>query len=188
MRVHGDRGAQPLECIHPPKDRWAVRWDFRDEENGVSYEEVVFGHRPTEQEIGEAVAMQLVGARARLAAAIAAHDKSGAVNGFRIAIPGADPVEMWLDREERSALRIRFEAEQRAAVASTTLWAVGMSITITPEVGLQMLDALELYAAASYDRTQQHLIAVAGLGSVTECEAYDYAAGYPEKLTFEINA
>jgi hypothetical protein len=53
--------------------------------------------------------------------------------------------------------------------------------------GLRMLDTLELYAAASYDRTQQHLIAAAGLATVAECEAYDYTAGYPEKITFDIN-
>jgi hypothetical protein len=191
MRVNGDRGAQPLECINPPKDRWAVRWDFRDEKNGISYEEKVFDHEPTSGEMETAIAERIDGAKAELLARIAAHDKSGAVNGFRIALAGAtgdNIVEMWLSREERSALRIRFEAEQRAGVAVTTLWAPGgLSLTITPELGLGMLYALELYAAASYDRTQQHLLAAAGLGSVAECEAYDYAAGYPEKLTFQIN-
>ncbi|MDR1671716.1 MAG: hypothetical protein LBR57_04275 [Alistipes sp.] len=51
MRVNGDRGTRPLECINPPADRWIVRWDFRDEESGVSYEEQVIDHRPTLDEI-----------------------------------------------------------------------------------------------------------------------------------------
>ncbi|MDR2894134.1 MAG: hypothetical protein LBU97_01575, partial [Alistipes sp.] len=116
MRVHGDRGALPLECINPPKGRWAVRWDFRDEQNGASWEERVFDHEPTPGEMEAAAAERIVEARAELAARIAAHDTSGAVNVFWVAVSGVGTLGMWLSREERSALRIRFEAEQRAAV------------------------------------------------------------------------
>jgi hypothetical protein len=187
MRVNGDRGTLPLECINPPKGRWAFRWDFRDEENGVSYEEKVFDHEPTPKERVDATIEWDDAAMAELLARIAGHDKSETVNSFSVAIPGGDPVTMWLNREERGALRTRFEIEQRTGMASTTLWASGLSVTITPEMGLGMLDALELYAAASYDRTQQHFLAAASLASVAECEAYDHTAGYPEKITFEIN-
>jgi hypothetical protein len=187
MRVYGDIGQKPIECINPPKDRWAVRWDFRDEENGVSYEEKVFDHEPTPEEIEVARQELVAEARAELIALIAAHDTSGAVNTFFVKVPDAGSIGIWLNREERSALRIRFEAEQRVRKTSTTLWVSGLSITISPDMGLGMLDALELYAAASYDRTQQHIIAVSKLASGTEFEEYDYEGGYPEKITFEIN-
>ncbi len=59
MRVNGDRGALPLECINPPKDRWAVRWGFRDEEVGISYEESIFDHKPTLEEIRAVIGEQI---------------------------------------------------------------------------------------------------------------------------------
>jgi len=61
MRVNGSLGVEWIECIHPVKNRWAVRWDVQPEtdENGekigVTYEEEVFNHRPTEPEIKEKV-------------------------------------------------------------------------------------------------------------------------------------
>jgi hypothetical protein len=186
MRVHGSIGIKPLECINPPKNRWAARWDFLDEENGsVSYEEEIFDHEPTDEEIEAAMRKRLSEIRAELTAKIAAHDTSNEVNSLTVAAEGVGNVPMWLNREERSALRIRFEAEQRAGVTVTTLWAAsGLSLTITPEIGIAMLDRIELYAAACYDRTQQHLIAASGLASRSECEEYDFTGGYPEKLTF----
>ena len=52
MRVNGSQGAKPLECINPPKNRWAVRWGFQPDENdGLSYEETVFDYKPSTEEI-----------------------------------------------------------------------------------------------------------------------------------------
>ncbi len=179
---------KPVECINPPKDKWRVRWDFLPtDDGGVSYEEAEFDHEPTEDEIDAAKQKTLEQLRAGLAATIADHDKSEAVNSFRVEVAGVGGIGMWLSREERLALRIRFEAEQRAGVAATTLWTPdGLSLTVSPMQGLGMLDALELYAAACYDRTQQHLLAASGLGSRAECDEYDCTAGYPEKLTFNM--
>jgi hypothetical protein len=189
MRVYGSIGALPKECINPPKNRWVARWDFRNEENGgISYEEEVFDHEPSDDEIESAASKRLSDIRAELAKKITDHDTSAAVNGFNVAIPGSDPIVMWLNREQRSGLRVRFDLEQRANKPATTLWGGGgLSITLTPGNGLQMLDALELYAAASYDQTQQHLIAASGLASRSECEQYDFTTGYPEKITFDID-
>ena len=52
MRVNGSQGAKPMECIHPPKNRWAVRWGFQPDENdGLTYEEAVFDYKPSIEEI-----------------------------------------------------------------------------------------------------------------------------------------
>lgn len=56
MRVKGSQGVKPIECINPPKDRWAVRWDIQsDEENGCSYEEQIFDHKPSIEDIKELI-------------------------------------------------------------------------------------------------------------------------------------
>lgn len=52
MRVNGSKGVKPIECINPPKNRWAVRWDFQEDENeGFSYEEAIFDYKPGIEEI-----------------------------------------------------------------------------------------------------------------------------------------
>lgn len=41
-----------LECTNPAKNKWRVRWDVQELENGAaSYMEHEFGHKPTDGEI-----------------------------------------------------------------------------------------------------------------------------------------
>lgn len=52
MRVNGSKGVKPIECINPPLNRWAVRWDFQPDENDtLNYEERVFDYKPSIDEI-----------------------------------------------------------------------------------------------------------------------------------------
>lgn len=47
----------PIECINPRRDRWAVRWNHRnDEERGWLAMEMITDGRPTTDEIREAIA------------------------------------------------------------------------------------------------------------------------------------
>lgn len=110
---------------------------------------------------------------------ISYYDKSSAVNQFYIA-----DTPMWLDKETRTGLKLRFEAEIAMGKSDTTLWADGVQYPLSLETAIQMLYALEVYASASYDNTQAHLAAVDAMTSVEEVEAYDHTAGYPEKLKF----
>ena len=110
---------------------------------------------------------------------ISYYDKSSAVNQFFI---GDTP--MWLDKETRTGLKLRFEAEIAMGKTDTTLWANNVQYPLTLETAIQMLYALEVYASQSYDQTQAHLAAVEAMTTVEEVEAYDHTAGYPEKLRF----
>jgi len=111
---------------------------------------------------------------------IETYDKSDAINQFTI---GGMP--MWLSREERASLKIRFEAEKAASKTDTVLWFDGVRIPIPDiDAGLGMLVQLELYASACYDITQQHIAAVKQLKTANEINAYDHTAGYPDKLEF----
>lgn len=113
---------------------------------------------------------------------ILAYDSSVEVNSFTFA-----GVQMWLDKATRVGLKLRFEAEVKLGKTETTLWLSGMGFTL-PLSGegnaLDLLDAIELYASASYDVTQQHLAQLQALGTAEEILAFDFTSGYPEKLVF----
>lgn len=112
-------------------------------------------------------------------AEIEGYDTSSDVNQFYIA-----DIPMWLDKETRTGLKLRFEAEIAMGKTDTTLWADGVQYPLPLSTAVQMLYALEVYASACYDQTQAHLAAIDALTSVEEVEAYDHTAGYPEKLKF----
>lgn len=55
-RVEGNAGVALLECTNPAKDKWRVRWDVQEKEDGsASYMEEEFNHRPTDEEIRSTV-------------------------------------------------------------------------------------------------------------------------------------
>lgn len=106
-------------------------------------------------------------------------DKSEEVNSFFISA-----TQMWLDKETRTGLMLRFQAEQAIGNTDTTLWANGVQYPLPLAMAVQMLYALEVYASACYDNTQRHLAAVDSLSTIAEVQSYDYTVGYPEKLRF----
>ena len=108
------------------------------------------------------------------------YDQSPAINSFFI----GNQV-LWLDKDTRTGLSLRFKSEQEAGRETTTLWYGTTSFTLSVETAVAMLGALELYASACYDNTQQHKANVMALESKEAVEAYDYESGYPDKLTFD---
>lgn len=127
---------------------------------------------PTEEEL-------LQRAKIRKKQEIEAYDKSDEVNLFYI---GDTP--MWLDKETRTGLMLRFQAEISLGNENTTLWANGVQYPLPLATAVQMLYALEVYASACYDNTQRHLSETETLATIEAIEAYDYTWGYPEKLRF----
>ena len=112
-------------------------------------------------------------------AEIEVYDTSPEVNRFYIA-----DAPMWLDKETRTGLKLRFEAEIAMGKTDTTLWADGVQYPLPLSTAVQMLYALEVYASMCYDQTQAHLAAIDALTTVEEVENYDHTSGYPEKLRF----
>ena len=112
-------------------------------------------------------------------AEILAYDSSEAVNEFSM---GGLPI--WLDKATRAGLLLRFEAEAKAGRTSTTLWYNGLPFTLPLTYAQEILIALELYASACYDNTQNHIAEVQKLDSKEAVESYDYTTGYPQKLLF----
>lgn len=55
-RVEGNTGVRLLECTNPMKNKWRIRWDVRENEDGTaSYMEQEFDHKPADGEIRSTV-------------------------------------------------------------------------------------------------------------------------------------
>jgi hypothetical protein len=52
QRVEGTKGALPIECVNPVKNKWRIRWDEQPNgENSATFMEAEFDHRPAIDEI-----------------------------------------------------------------------------------------------------------------------------------------
>lgn len=125
---------------------------------------------PTEEELTER-------AREDKLMEINAYDNSNQVNIFYLA---GQP--LWLDAQTRQTLRISIESYQAMGIESVTKWFGGQQYTFPTIAWLQMLVALEVYAAEALNVTEQHRVEVQNLTTREEIEAYDVTVGYPEPL------
>lgn len=119
-------------------------------------------------------------AKAAKIAEIEAYDSSSSVNAFTV-----NGTSLWLDKDTRSGLILRFNAEKSAGKTETKLWLGNNSITLAIDDAIKMLYALEVYASACYDNTATHKANVSALTTVEEVMNYDYKTGYPNKLEFK---
>lgn len=55
-RVEGCADVKLMECVSPAKNKWRIRWDIQEQENGsATYMEAEFKHKPSEDEIKQTV-------------------------------------------------------------------------------------------------------------------------------------
>lgn len=55
-RVEGNADVMLIECVSPAKNKWRIRWDIQEQENGsATYMEAEFKHKPSEDEIKQTV-------------------------------------------------------------------------------------------------------------------------------------
>lgn len=134
------------------------------------FEVVLTSEEPTPQSV-----------RGRIVAEIESYDKSDAVNSFTLA-----ERQMWLDKDTRVGLVNSINIEKSAGKETTSLWFDTVQYEIPIDAALQMLAALELYALDCYNITQAHIASVKLLDDMGTLEAYDYTAGYPDKLVFNL--
>lgn len=124
-------------------------------------------------------AVNLPLARSVMTLAIQRHDESDAVNQFEI-----EGIPMRLDKNTRTGLRMRLDAEANARKTETTLWYGRYSVTLPVQQAIKMLLEFELYASRCYDVTHEHLAAVAAMDKPEQFATYDYTSGYPQMLEF----
>ena len=152
-------------------DYKTMRQHIRDEINLIEslsdeqYDELY----PIVDELGDAKRAKLM--------AINVYDQSDNVNQFMLG-----GVPMWLDAPTRQTLRISIEIYQATGAETVTKWFEGQQFTFPTSAWLQMLNALEVYAAEALNVTEAHKAAVMAMDNVEAVEAYDITAGYPQKL------
>ena len=113
---------------------------------------------------------------------IETYDTSPAVNGFLL----NGSVE-WIDIDLRVKLCTRtLPEEKKAGKTSTVLWLGNKPYELPIETIEQIMHEIEIYAKACLDVTNRHKTQVLALSDVSALVAYDYTAGYPEKLSFNI--
>lgn len=174
--------------------RYDVGTTYEDYLNGawvpLSKEQEEFYNAHPSASIGEIFKCELVSphepaledVKSRKIFQITEYDGSDAVNQFTLG-----GKRMWLDKDTRVGLVNSISIEQAAGKETTVLWYDAVKYVIPIPLALQMLAALELYALASYNATQEHIAAVKALATKEEVEAYDYTSGYPDKLVFNLN-
>lgn len=109
------------------------------------------------------------------------YDSSSEVNVFFIS-----GLPVWLDKETRVGLALRFASEKGMGMTETALWLNGMQFPFQLTLAEQLLGAIEVYASRSYDNTQRHLAEVQKLTTINDLVNYDYKSNYPEKLRFDM--
>ena len=136
--------------------------------------------------IGEALEMSeeqmLPWMKEQLKRAINKHDKSRGSDGVENFTIGG--INVWMDKDTRTGLLLRFQAEKASGKTNTILWHDGMQFPLVVDTAIQMLYAIEVYASETYDKTAEHIAAVDKLESIDALIAYDFKAGYPAHLAF----
>ena len=112
---------------------------------------------------------------------IGQYDTSKAVNSFVL-----DGKEMWLSKDTRVGLRNSIGVEKDAGRTETTLWYGGVSYVVPIDMALTLLSQLELYALTCYNVTESHKAAIMAMDSVEDITAYDYKAGYPDRMVVSL--
>lgn len=105
------------------------------------------------------------------------YDTSEEVNMFYFQ---GNPI--WLNKETRVGLKLRFDAELSMGLTETTLWYNNQQFTLSLEDAMSLLHSLEIYASQCYDNTQAHIANIKAIDNIEALEAYDYMSGYPDKL------
>lgn len=51
-RTEGTAGVKLIECVSPARNKWRIRWDVQENEDGsANYMEAEFDHKPIDEEI-----------------------------------------------------------------------------------------------------------------------------------------
>lgn len=150
----------------------------------------IFAGVPTEQQLAEwgfepytppVPERSLEIAKSEKIAQITAYDTSEVVNSFTL-----DGDVRWISRDDRISTMNSTTILKNAGVETTTQWFDGQKYTLSCDTLIQMLQALEIYALACYNVTEEHKAAVNALTTIEEVDAYDYTTGYPQRLAFEV--
>ena len=102
------------------------------------------------------------------------YDSSEIINIFYV-----NGIPMWLDKNTRTGLMLRFQAESAFGLVETSLWYDCMEFKLSIEEALHLLYDIEIYASKCYDNTQLHISNIKKINNIDDLKKYDYKTGYP---------
>ena len=208
-KSRGSKGISLIECINPRLTKYRVRFalaEYVDKEfgGGVEFYELEYQRKPDLKTIvadiisaipDEPINLTEIATMAEildeepiepmrkaLLHNIEIYDTPPSVNGFLL----NGSVER-IDLDLRIKLCTRtLPEEKKAGKTSTVLWLGNKPYELPIETIEQIMHEIEIYAKACLDVTNRHKTQVLTLSDVSALVAYDYTAGYPEKLSFNI--
>ena len=122
-------------------------------------------------------------ARSEMRANIDRYNRSSFVDGFTI----NGTVHAWFSPDERSNYATSISSAELLGIETLTLYVGDMEIQLPTAAAKGLLAQIQLYADACYIVTKKHLAAVENLNTFEEIDTYNYKAGYPTKLNFDLN-
>lgn len=117
--------------------------------------------------------------------ALEGYDKSDAVNGFDISV-GGQTITGWLTPAERANYKNSLDSAELLGLEVVHPVFGGQELTIPVQTAKMALAQIQIYADRCYIATEQHRTAIEQLQTIEDVEAYDYTAGYPDRLVFEL--
>jgi hypothetical protein len=106
------------------------------------------------------------------------YDESGNVNSFLL-----NGNSLWMGKDIRTGLVLRFNAEKANGKTDTTLWTETQCIPLAIDTAIGLLYKIELYASSCYDNTAQHKANVLKITELDGVRKYEYKTGYPDKIS-----
>lgn len=122
---------------------------------------------------------------------ISEYDSSNDINGFVV----NDILHGWFTPEERNNYKSSIDAAKLLNVEKLSFYINDVLLEVTPQMAEQMLAMIQLYADACFIVTKQHKLTIENISTskiysdsekINLIDTYDFKAGYPDKLTFEL--
>jgi hypothetical protein len=120
--------------------------------------------------------------KSNMIANITNYDMSSEVNGFLV-----NGQTAWLTPNERANYSNSIESARILGMETIMVNIAGQTLTMTLDQASAFLAQIQIYADSCYFVTENHKKEVNALETIEEVDAYDYKAGYPDKLSFVIN-
>jgi hypothetical protein len=132
------------------------------------------------------------------------YDNSEAVNSFRVVLsggttenpdgddggtvenPDGNTVSAWFTAAERSNHKNTLDAAELLGMTEIEVPLGSESVTIPLQLAKVALAKIQLYADRCYGVTQGHLANIGALTDIAAVDDYDFTAGYPEQLVFDL--
>ena len=161
----------------------------------LSDEQVAFHEEYPNASVKEVLDMQLTPApprtleqaKAEKMAEIEEYDNSDAVNGFDI-VMGENTMTAWIHPEQRANYKNSLDSAELLGLTEVHPVFNGIQLTLETAMAKMALAQIQIYADRCFIVTETHKAAVEALDTIEAVDGYDYTLGYPEKLTFTIDA